>query len=382
MTKRHPYDKIDRATRATLAKATGGVSPHSIMETWMDWSLHLSRSPGRQLELFERITSNAMKLLQYSMNLASDKHAEPPFAPRTEDHRFTDEEWKELPYAFYEQAFLSVQDWWQTATDEMPGIAPRDAERAQFQVRQALDLVSPFNFFFTNPEIMRCTIKKSGTNLSEGASLFYQDAMHTFLQDHQEPPQEFEVGTNLACTPGKIIYKNDLFELIQYSPTTKVVKAEPILFVPAWIMKYYVLDLSPKNSMVRYLISQGFTVFMMSWVNPSVEQSELGLDDYRKHGIMTAIDKVNDVMPDAKIHINGYCLGGTLLAITAAEMSRRHDERLASVTLMAAQVDFAEAGELSLFIDDSQVAFIEDLMWTQGYLDRPQMTRTFTTIRS
>lgn len=378
----HPYEKLDRATRAALARATAGVSPHSIMATWMDWALHLSRSPGRQLELAERAARDVANLWVYASEMAAGNKATPPFQTRAQDHRFSAPGWQKIPFSLWQQAFLSTQDWWQAATEEMPGIAPRDAERAQFQVRQALDLVSPSNFPWSNPEIINRTFQTGGRNLIEGSAHFLEDVTHTLTQEHEPAPQGYEIGQDLAATPGKVVFRNALFELIQYSPSTKSVQAEPILFVPAWIMKYYVLDLSPENSMVRYLVDRGFTVFMISWVNPTAEQADLSLEDYRLNGVMAAIDAVEKIVPGQKIHANGYCLGGTLLAIAAAVMQRDGDDRLASVTLMAAQVDFAEAGELLLFIDDSQVAFVEDLMWLQGYLDRPQMTRTFTTIRA
>ncbi|MEO0938789.1 MAG: alpha/beta fold hydrolase [Pseudomonadota bacterium] len=378
----HPYEKLDRASRAALARSTAGVSPYSIMATWMDWAVHLGRSPGRQLELAERAMTNAAKVGHYATQLALSANPEPPFSPRRQDHRFTYPDWQKAPFTLWQQAFFATQDWWQAATEPMPGIAARDAERAQFQVRQALDLFSPSNNPVLNPEIIRKTQETKGRNLIDGAAHFREDVLHTLLQDRQAAPDGFEIGKDIACTPGKVVFRNHLFELIQYTPTTDQVQAEPILFVPAWIMKYYILDLSPENSMVRYLLDQGFTVFMISWVNPDTDMAEISLEDYRKDGIMAAIDAINAIVPDQKIHANGYCLGGTLLAIAAAVMSRDADDRLATVTLMAAQVDFAEAGELLLFIDDSQVAFVEDLMWLQGYLDRPQMTRTFTTIRA
>lgn len=374
----HPYRGLDRAARASLARMTGGISPHSVFAAWSDWALHLARSPGRQLELFQRAQSNVTQLAAHAL---VPKTAQ-TFKTRSHDHRFEHASWEKLPFSLWQQSFLAMQDWWDAATDDMPGLSSGDADRTRFQMRQALDLVSPSNFPWSNPEIIEETVKAKGQNLRDGAAHFAQDFIQTFTQAHKPTPEGFKIGTDLACTPGKIVFRNDLFELIQYAPQSETVHPEPILFIPAWIMKYYILDLSPQNSMVRYLVEQGFTVFMISWCNPGADQADLSLEDYRTRGVMAALDAINVIVPGAKVHANGYCLGGTLLAIAASVMARDGDNRLASLTLMAAQVDFAEAGELLLFVDESQVAFVEDLMWTQGYLDRPQMTRTFASIRA
>ena len=363
-----------------MARLSGGVSAHAFIEAWTDWVFHLGESPGLQLELIERAQQSAIKLMAHAAE--RDPDAAPPFLPKPFDHRFDHPDWQKPPFRMWEQGVLAVQDWWAHATGHLRGLRPEDADRVRFMARQALDTVSPSNFPTLNPEIIAATMASGGRNLTEGAVHFAHDMVKTLTQTHDPAPEGFRIGEDLACTPGTVVFRNALFELIQYAPQTEAVQAEPVLIVPAWIMKYYILDLSAHNSMVRHLVAQGFTVFMISWTNPTVEQAELSLEDYRRSGVMAALDTVNRILPERKVHAVGYCLGGTMLAIAAATMARDGDARLASITLMAAQVDFAEAGELLLFLDESQVAFLEDMMWDQGYLDRPQMARTFSTIRS
>ena len=372
------HETFDRATRGALARLSGGVSTHAFIEAWSDWAHHLAQAPGRQTELAEHARRNALKL----MALAIDPGGAAPFAPKPYDHRFEDPGWQKLPFQMWQQGFLAVQDWWDHATEPMRGLRLEDAERTRFLARQILDVLSPSNSPLLNPEILAATASSGGHNLTEGAAHFAQDAIKTLTNQRDPAPEGFQIGTDLACTPGKVVFRNDIMELIQYAPQTEQVQARPILIVPAWIMKYYILDLSPENSMVRYLVGQGFTVFMISWCNPTADQRDLALEDYRKRGVMAALDAVATIVPDRPVHAVGYCLGGTILAIAAATMARDGDDRLGSITLMAAQVDFAEAGELLLFLDESQIAFLEDLMWDLGYLDRPQMARAFASIRA
>lgn len=376
----HSHENLDRASRAAVAYMSAGVSPHAFIEAWSDWAQHLAKAPGRQLELAERAQENMTRLLGQSLLPNSD--AEPAFVPKAYDHRFRHPGWEKPPFRNMQQGFLAVQDWWDYATDHLRGLRPEDADRTRFMARQVLDLLSPSNFPALNPEIIEETRKSSGKNLVEGARNFMHDFVNTVAQVHEPAPEGFQIGKDLACTPGEVVFRNDLFELIQYAPQTDKVQAEPILIVPAWIMKYYILDLSPHNSMVKHLVDQGFTVFMISWCNPTADQTDLSLEDYRERGVIAALDAVNAIVPERKVHAVGYCLGGTILAIAAATMARENDERLASISLMAAQVDFAEAGELLLFLDESQIAFLEDMMWEKGYLDRPQMARAFSAIRS
>ena len=378
----YPHRNLDRAVRAAMARATGGVSPQAAIDAWSDWLVHISRSPGRQLELVEHAQANALKLFAYGYGVTSGQETAAPFPPKAYDPRFSHPNWSTPPFCFMQQGFLATQDWWEHATERLRGLRAADADRARFQTRQALDTLSPSNFPWLNPEIIGETARTGGLNLVEGARHFTEDWLQVMTQSRRPIPVGFRLGEDLACTPGEVVFRNEIFELIQYAPSTEHVQAEPILIVPAWIMKYYVLDLAPHNSMVNYLVGEGFTVFMISWVNPSAAQATLSLDDYRRRGVMAALDVIGAITPDRSVHAIGYCLGGTILAITAATMARDGDTRLASVTLMAAQVDFAEAGELLIFLDESQVAFLEDMMWEQGYLDRPQMARAFAAIRA
>lgn len=381
-TRAHPHAALDRSTMSSLARLTGGLSPHAVFDAWSDWAMHLARAPGRQLELVERAQANAMTLAQYTLARMLGHTPDQPFTPGAHDTRWRHEGWQKPPFALWQQQFLATQDWWDAATSDLRGLRGQNADRTGFMIRQLLDTVSPANFPASNPEILERTRITGGRNLIDGALHFADDARHILAQEHRPVPKEFALGEVLACTPGKVVWRNELMELIQYAPVTDAVQAEPVLIVPAWIMKYYILDLSPENSFIRWLVGQGYTVFCLSWRNPGVEHAELSLEDYRRHGIMQALDVINAIVPGQKVHANGYCLGGTLLGIAAAAMAQAQDDRLASVTLMAGQVDFAEAGELLLFLDESQVAFLEDMMWSQGYLDRPQMSRAFAAIRS
>jgi polyhydroxyalkanoate synthase subunit PhaC len=252
----------------------------------------------------------------------------------------------------------------------------------EFTSRQILDMFSPSNFILTNPEVLQHTFKNGGMNLVRGFQNLVEDWERSVSGKKPVGTENFVVGRDLAVTPGKVIYRNRLIELIQYAPATDRVRPEPVLIVPAWIMKYYILDLSPQNSLVKYLTQQGFTVFMISWKNPGPEDRDLGMNDYRTLGPMAALDALAAVVPDRKVHAVGYCLGGTLLAIAAAAMARDGDDRLKSLTMFAAQTDFTEAGELMLFINEGQLAFLEDMMWEQGFLDSRQMAGAFQMLRS
>jgi len=275
------------------------------------------------------------------------------------------------------QGFLFNQQWWHNATTGIRGVTKQHENMVEFTSRQILDMFSPSNFLLTNPEIMKRTVSNGGMNLVRGFQNFVEDWELTIDGKKPAGAEGFLPGRDVAVTPGKVIYRNRLIELIQYAPATDTVRPEPVLIIPAWIMKYYILDLSPQNSLVKYLTEQGFTVFMISWKNPGPEDRDLHLDDYRTLGVMAALDAIHAVAPDQKVHAVGYCLGGTLLSIAAAAMARDGDDRLKSVTLLAAQTDFTEAGELMLFINESQLSFLEDMMWEQGFLDTTQMAGSF-----
>ena len=378
----YSYLSVDRAFRANLGRLTFGLSPVVFAGQAFDWLAHLAILPGKQLELVEKGLRKARRLGIYSAQRAAEPATPPCIAPLAQDRRFQGQAWQHWPYNLFSQSFLLTQQWWHNATTGVDGVSERNEKRLSFTVRQILDVMSPSNYVWTNPEIAQATLEQGGRNLIQGFQNLVEDWQRATTGKPPIGAERFVVGENVAVTPGKVVFQNRLIELIQYSPATEQVFSEPILIVPAWIMKYYILDLSPQNSLVKYLVERGHTVFMISWKNPTSEDRDLGMDEYRRLGVMAALDAISAIVPESKVHAAGYCLGGTLLMIAAAAMGRDGDDRLASITLFAAQGDFTEAGELMLFINESQISFLENMMWDRGYLDAHQMAGAFQILRS
>jgi polyhydroxyalkanoate synthase len=377
-------DVIDRSVHAAVARFTLGLSPAALGAAYLDWAVHLAGSPGKQMQLVHEAGELATRFAAYAMRcIAAPQTAHRCCVePLPYDKRFVGEAWQRWPYNALSQAFLLHELWWESATNGIRGVSKHHETVVSFAARQILDVLAPSNSPLTNPEVVHQTMQQGGQNFWRGFQNFIGDWERAASGKSPAGAEAFKVGGNVAVTPGQVVYRNRLIELIQYAPTTGEVRPEPVLIVPAWIMKYYILDLSPQNSLVKYLVGQGFTVFMISWRNPGPDERDLGMADYLKLGPMAALDAVTAITASEKVHAAGYCLGGTLLAIAASAMARDGDDRLQSVTLFAAQTDFAEAGELTLFIDESQVSFLEDMMWQQGFLDTRQMAGTFQLLRS
>jgi polyhydroxyalkanoate synthase len=323
------------------------------------------------MELLAKAAGNSVRLADSAWRCAAEgERAQPNGAePLTQDPRFATETWQKWPFNLAAQAFLLNQQWWHTAATGVKGVSGRHQDTVDFATRQWLDMIAPSNLVLMNPELFRRTIQSGGLNLVHGFRNLAEDWQRTTEGQKPAGAENFTVGRNVAVTPGKVVHRNQLMELIQYEPSTSAVRREPILLVPPWIKKYYIFDLSPQNSLVKYLTDQGFTVFMISWKNPGPEDRDLGLEAYRTLGIMEALSALSAIAPFQKVHAAGYCLGGTLLAIAAAAMARDGEDRLATLTLFATQTDFADAGEATLFLDESEVASVEDVMRPQGFLD-------------
>jgi len=373
---------LDEPLNAALAQFTLGLSPLSLSLAYTDWLQHLMFSPDKQLELYAQGMRNWQALYALSAQSALGLPAPAAVEPSPQDKRFADPAWQNWPFNLLSQSFLLTERWWQRATTDIPGVAPHHEDVVAFVSRQILDAVAPTNFPQTNPLVLEQTLREGGANLVRGACNAAQDAQRTAASEPPVGAEAFVAGRDVAVTPGKVIYRNRLIELIQYTPATAHVHPEPILIMSAWIMKYYILDLSPQNSLIRYLVENGHTVFAISWKNPTADDRDLSFDDYRRLGFMAALDAVNAVAGQQPVHAVGYCLGGTLLAIAAAAMARDGDNRLGSLTFFASQTDTTEAGEIMLFIDDAQVKFIEDMMAERGYLEGRQMLAAFQLLRS
>jgi polyhydroxyalkanoate synthase len=374
---------LDRVSHASIARLAGGFSPMAIAEAAFDWALHLAVSPGRQSALALSALAKQGALAETALRplrrrgagAARDRR-------RPDDRRFGAEEWGHWPFSLYAESFLAAERWWDEAASGVHGASPHHLALLNFLGRQALDTVAPSNFLATNPVALKQTLKEGGLNLLRGAINYSADLKRLVRNERSQAEKAFKPGETVALTKGAVVARTPLAEIIQYSPTTKSVGAEPVVIAPAWIMKYYILDLRPENSLIKHLVDNGFTVFCISWRNPTSSDRGIGFDDYLSEGLLPSIDAALAIARASRAHLVGYCIGGTLAAIAAARMARDNDDRLQSLTLIAAQTDFEEAGELKLFIDDSQLALLDDVMWEQGMLEASQMAGTFDLMRS
>ena len=378
-------ERLDPTVHAAIARSVASLSHASALLAATDWALHLAASPGKCMDLTRLAMRQGEELAAYArerMTAGADQQARHSVRPPFEDRRFTAPEWQHWPFNYLHQSFLRTEQWWAAATHGVRGVEKHHENVVAFAARQLLDMFSPGNQLATNPLVLQRTLQQGGANLMRGMQNAADDFQRLATGKPPAGTENFVVGRDVGITPGKVVLQNRLMELIQYTPTTETVHPEPILIVPAWIMKYYILDLSPHNSLIRYLVDQGHTVFCISWKNPGYEDRDMGMDDYLDLGFHAALDAVNAIVPKQKVHATGYCLGGTMLAIAAAAMARDGDERLASMSLFAAQTDFSEPGELALFIDESQLNLLEAQMAETGYLKASQMAGAFQMLRS
>ena len=377
-----PTERLDRELHAAAAPFTGGLSPVSLSLALADWAWHLGVSPGKQMDLAAR----AVQLAQDTL-LGADL---PPAGVADDDPRFRHEAWAAWPFNVMRSGFRNVETWWREAA-QLPGMTRHHAEMTDFFARQVLGLFTPANWLPTNPVVLHENAKAFGAPLMRGIGNWLEDlSVDPGVVQAAQREAHFKVGRDVAATPGKVVLRNRLVELIRYDAQTPTVHPEPVFIVPSWINKFYILDLSPHNSMVRYLVGQGHTVYMLSWLNPDAADHELTMDDYLQLGLFDTLAAIARLgQKAAGVHAVGYCLGGTLLAIAAAALGSRSAvadaDRLAplkSLTLLAAQTDFSEPGELGLFIDESQVAYLRELMREKGYLTGGQMAGSFQFLHS
>jgi polyhydroxyalkanoate synthase subunit PhaC len=371
--------EIVRDLRAQLAALTGGMAPDDYLNSWWDWYLNLATHPPRQAQLAHSAYEKLLDSWQFLTRAAAGS----PLPPGHENLGFGDAAWNVWPFNVYAHTYANWASWWQQALSPHTAANDPNLARVNFAGRMLLEAASPANFLHTNPELLKRTVAESGHNLMRGLKNWLEDAQRAVVGGGRAPGTEhFQVGRDVAVTPGKVVFRNRLIELLQYSPQTPTVYAEPVLITPAWIMKYYILDLSPRNSLVRYLLEKGHSVFMISWKNPDAADRELSVGDYVKLGFLDALAEVRRLIPQRRVHAVGYCIGGTLLTIAAAMLGADDDASLASLTLLAAQVDFSEPGELSVFITPSQIAMLEAMMSKTGVLESERMGAAFAMLRS
>jgi poly[(R)-3-hydroxyalkanoate] polymerase subunit PhaC len=359
--------------------------PLNIGSAFMEMTTRLMANPARLVAAGLGFWQDYMTLWQNTARRVMGMEAEPVIDSPSSDRRFKDDAWRENEiFDFIRQSYLLSARYVQDVVRQVDGLDPKTAQKVDFYARQFVDAMSPSNFLLTNPEVLRKTAETGGENLLKGLNNLLTDLeqgkgkLHIKMTDMDA----FKVGENIGVSPGKVVYQNDLMQLVQYAPATETVLKRPLLIAPPWINKFYILDLRPRNSFVRWAVSQGHTVFMISWVNPDEHLAEKGFEDYMTEGYLAALDAIEQATGEREVNAIGYCLGGTLLASTLAYMAAKKDNRIKSATFFVTMTDFAEAGELGVFIDEEQLRALEDKMNKRGYLEGSEMATTFNMLRA
>jgi len=359
--------------------------PLNIGSAFLEMTARLMTNPARIMQAQIGFWQDYLTLWQNTARRMMGAQVDPVIAERKGDKRFKDDAWRENEvFDFIKQSYLLSSRYFTNVVHGAEGLDPKTAQKVDFYTRQFVDAMSPTNFWLTNPEVLRKTAETGGENLLKGLSNLLSDLERGRgkLRINMTDESKFSIGENIAVTPGKVVYRNPLMELIQYSPTTETVLKRPLLILPPWINKFYILDLRPKNSFVRWAVSQGHTVFVVSWVNPDESLAQMGFDDYMRLGPYAAIDAIEKATGERQVNAIGYCLGGTLLACTLAHMAKRRDDRIASATFFTTMLDFEESGELGVFIDEEQLQALEAKMSQRGYLEGSEMADTFNMLRA
>jgi polyhydroxyalkanoate synthase len=361
------------------------TDPMGITQTFMDFTAKMLADPNRLLQAQMELWQQYLQLWQLTTQRLMGQKVEPMAEPAKGDKRFTDPAWKdEVVFDYLKQSYLLTARWLQGTVKQVEGIDEKTAKKVDFYTRQFIDAVSPSNFAMTNPQVVKATVESKGENLLKGLQNLLTDLERGKgkLAIRQTDMKAFRVGENVATSPGKVVYQNELMQLIQYAPATAEVHTMPLLIVPPWINKFYILDLKPENSFIKWATEQGYTVFVISWVNPDERLTKLVFEDYMKLGPLAALGAIEQATGQRQVSAIGYCIGGTLMAATLSYMAARGDDRIAACTFFTAQVDFAEPGELGVFIDEDQLASIEEMMSKKGYLEAGDMATTFNLLRA
>jgi polyhydroxyalkanoate synthase len=363
----------------------GMADPLNIAQAFLDLTARMMADPARLVEAQLSLWQDYMQLWQSTARRLMGAESAPVIEPAPDDRRFKDAAWSDNQlFDFIKQSYLLAARWTQATVRKVDGLDDKTAKKVDFYTRQFVDALAPSNFVLTNPEVLRTTIETGGENLVKGLQHLLDDLERGRgkLSIRMTDLDAFRLGQNIAVTPGKVVFQTDLMQLIQYQPTTETVHRRPLLVVPPWINKYYILDLREKNSFIRWAVAQGHTVFVVSWVNPDERLAAKSFEDYMREGILAALSAVGQATGERKVNVIGYCLGGTLLASTLAYMAASGDDRVASATFFTTLVDFAEPGELGVFIDEEQLASLEERMNETGYLDGGAMATTFNMLRA